>query len=304
MNEHSASRTALVTALMRARHTRLDPCPLIEDSLGDTLVPDVVRARLRELALAAMDETTRAKALAVPEAVVDDYLRNVPAYANVILRSRYTEDALRLAVSKGLDQYVLIGAGFDSFSLRRPPFARGVDVYEVDHPATQALKLDRLAACGVSIPASTHFIAADLGKESLGAALSRSPFRADQPAFLSWLGVTMYLAREANAASLRSIAECAAADSELVFSYLDEAVLMSATPSGGFRKLQASVASVGEPFLSGFDPAALGDELRQVGLTLIEDVNGEELVERYDSAGTNGLRCASTSHIAWARVAS
>jgi methyltransferase (TIGR00027 family) len=176
-------------------------------------------------------------------------------------------------------------------------------VYEIDHPATQGLKLERLKQCGVTPTGSTHFIAADLGVEDLRMALSRSPFRSDRPAFFSWLGVTMYLTREANMASLRAMAECGVPGSELVFTYFDESVLKPKPQTNGFRTLQKTVASVNEPFISGFDPAALEQELRQVGLTLVEDLNGPEIVKRYDSAGTNGLQSSPTSHIAWVRVA-
>jgi methyltransferase (TIGR00027 family) len=310
MREHVASRTALAASLMRARHARLDPMPLIDDRWGDRLVPDSVRRAVREMAIAVADGGAAgagagagaAAGEASPDPIVDDFLRGNPAYANVILRSRYTEDALEIAVANGVRQYVVIGAGFDSFSLRRPAFAQDVDVFEIDHPATQDLKLERLEKCGVTPSASTHFVAADLGVEDLRAALSRSPFRPDQPAFFSWLGVTMYLTREANMTALRAIVACSAPGSELVFTYLDERALRSRRGSDGFRGLQRAVAALNEPFVSGFDPLALGEDLLRIGLTLREDLNGEAIVRRYDAAGTNGLRSSRASHIAWARA--
>src|SRR6185437_16545034 len=135
----------------------------------------------------------------------------------VIIRSRYAEDALKAAAQRGTRQYVLIGAGFDSFVLRRPAFANGIEIFEIDHPATQALKIERIRACGITLPASVHFIAADLASETLASALARSSFRGGEPAFFSWLGVTVYLTREANMATLRAVASSSAAGSELVF---------------------------------------------------------------------------------------
>jgi methyltransferase (TIGR00027 family) len=201
MENLAASRTALATSLMRAAHTRLDPHPLIDDPWGDRLVPESVR-----------------------ELYMDESLLGSRAYANVITRSRYAEDKLQAAVAKGVAQYVLIGAGFDSFALRRPAFAAPLQIFEIDFPATQQLKRQRIAACGLSLPACVHFIAADLAQESVAAALSRSGFDSERLTFFSWLGVTMYLTREANLATLRSIASCAPAGSELVFTYLDECV--------------------------------------------------------------------------------
>jgi len=302
LDAQSASRTALAVALMRARHVRLDPNPLLDDAWGDRLVPDSVREAIRNRALSGMSARERERAEASPESIVDEYLRNLAAYGNVILRSRFAEDALATAVLRGVRQYVLVGAGFDSFALRRPPFAHEVTVYEVDHPATQGLKLRRLAECGVAAPLSTNFVAADLGKEDLASALSRTPFRSDELTFFSWLGVSMYLTRDANRAALRAIARCGAPGSELVFTYLDQAVFEPSSESKGFEALRNTVASVSEPFVSGFDPRTLREELREVGLELVQDLDGPELVRLYDSAGINRLESTSASHIAVARV--
>lgn len=279
MDKLAASRTALATSLMRAAHTRLDPHPLIEDPWGDRLVPESVRAT-----------------------IADQSLLQSRAYPNVITRARYAEDALQESLAKGITQYVLIGAGFDSFVLRRPAFCADLRIFEIDFPATQALKLERIAACGITLPASVHFIAADLSEESVAAALARSPYRPDQSTFFSWLGVSMYLTREANLATLKSVASCAPAGSELVFTYFDERLFQAR--SEAFQALEKRVAAVGEPFLSGFNPAALDADLAECGLELIEDLSGGEVAARYDRDGQHGLGQSVFSHIALARVMS
>src|ERR1700734_1995239 len=126
----TASRTALATSLMRAAHTRLDPHPLIDDPWGDRLVPDSVRDLLRGVALSALEAGARAEAMKSPESIVDNYLLARAAYSNVIIRTRYTEDALKAAIAQGIRQYVMIGAGFDSFALRRPEFAADLEIFE------------------------------------------------------------------------------------------------------------------------------------------------------------------------------
>lgn len=302
MNASDASRTALATALMRARHSRLDPAPLFDDPWGDRLVPDSVRDALLQRALQRLDDAGRARAQTRPQAALDAMLRASAAYADVILRARCTEDALRAAVARGVRQYVLVGAGFDSFACRRPDWAGDLEVHEVDHPATQQLKRQRLAECGVAESPWLHFIPADLSRETLGDALARSAFRPAEPAVFAWIGVTMYLRREANLAALHDIARCAAPGSELVFTYVDEAALdpaSAATPA--FRLLQSQVAAVGEAFVSGFDPQALPGLLQGAGLALQEDVNGVDLLARYDPAGINGLQAAAEAHVARAR---
>src|SRR5208283_4706206 len=120
----------------------------------------------RDLAVAKLASDSGAGTMA-PEAALDAMLLAGSGFTNVIMRARYTEDALRDSVARGTRQYVIIGAGFDSFALRRPAFAEGVAVFEIDRPATQALKRRRIGECGESIPESLHFIAADLSKEHL-----------------------------------------------------------------------------------------------------------------------------------------
>jgi methyltransferase (TIGR00027 family) len=278
MEDSTASNTALSTALMRSLHTRLDPHPLIEDLWGERLVPDELRSRFD-----------------------DARLLSSPAFPNVITRTRYAEDALRTAVGRGIRQYVLIGAGFDSFCLRRPDFAQGLEIFEIDHPATQTLKVSRIAACGISLPPTVHFVAADLSKQSVAQALAGSSFDNAQLAFFSWLGVTMYLTRDANLATMRSVAQCSPPGSELVFTYMEAARLQS--PSKAFEETQKQVSARGEPFLSGFDPGAIAADAAHCGLELIEDLSGVAALARYSRSDDPAPSRPSSSHVALARVA-
>jgi methyltransferase (TIGR00027 family) len=262
-SEAPVSSTAIGTALMRAAHSRADPDPLIDDVWADRLVPTFARAAYRDKAVEIKISQTGGRVTVAPEAALDAMLLSGSGFTNVIMRARYTEDALRDSVARGTRQYVIIGAGFDSFALRRPPFAAGVVVFEIDRPTTQGLKRRQIAQCEQSVPEFLHFIAADLATDDLAAALARGTFRSDLPALFSWLGVTMFLTREANLETLRSIASCSAPGSELVFTYLDDRIFLS--PSERFLKMSESVRSVGEPFQSGFDPKRLAGDLRHVG---------------------------------------
>jgi methyltransferase (TIGR00027 family) len=277
MDDAAASSTALATALMRSLHSRLNAHPLIDDPWGERLVPEENRLQFEQASLLAS-----------------------PAFPNVITRTRYAEDALAAAAARGVNQYVLIGAGFDSFCLRRPPFAAQIHIFEIDHPATQALKLSRIRACGVSLPDSVHFVAADLSRQGLGEALAATRYDAHRPAFFSWLGVTMYLTKAANLSTLRAIAGCAPAGSELVFTYMDAARLRS--PSPAFEAVQRRVSAKGEPFLSGFDPQTLAAEIAHCGLELVEDLSGPAALARYARSADATLARPSSSHIALAKI--
>jgi methyltransferase (TIGR00027 family) len=302
MIESSPSRTALSTSLMRAVHSRRDPSPLLDDPWGDRLVPKSERDRFGQRILARMDSDARAAALRAPGSILDDFLLTNVAYPGVVIRSRYTEDALREATNRGARQYVLIGAGFDSFALRRPSFSETLEIFEIDHPATQAFKIQRIKDCGISLPPSVHFVSADLANEDLAAALARSSFRRDEPAFFSWLGVTVYLTREANLATLRAVANVGAPGSVLVFTYVDQIEFVS----GGSRSLgdanAQAVAMMGEPYVSGFNPKEIANDLAHIGLELVEDLDGPKMSERYGRIGTNALRPSDSLHIALARV--
>lgn len=304
MKPRTPSATALRASLMRALHARTDPHPVLDDPWGDRLVPAEARAALYEAVRTQVPGLPEHPGESTMRSVLDVALRSVAAYANVVLRSRHAEEALERALARGVRQYVLVGAGFDSYALRRPPSAAGLRVVEIDHPDTQALKRACIAKSGVALPDTVDFVAADLAQETLAAALRRSALRLSEPAFFSWLGVTMYLSREANLATLRDIAATAAPGSELVFSYLDAAVLRlpEADQPEPFRALRERVAASGEPFLSGFDPATLARDLAPLGLAVVEDLSDDELARRYDPEGRNGFVTSAHSRIAHART--
>ncbi|MCW5892228.1 MAG: class I SAM-dependent methyltransferase [bacterium] len=302
MTGDGASRTALVAALMRAVHRRTARPPLVDDPWAARLVSAEEQAELarRILDAATPDVHARLAALDDVDAILDATLPRHPTYGGVVLRSRVAEDALADAVARGAGQYVLVGAGFDSFCVRQPGFARGLAIFEIDHPATQAAKRERLAACDADVPANVRFVAADLAREPLAAVLGRCGFSATVPAFFSWLGVTIYLPRDANLATLRGVATAAAGGSELVFTYTDQRVLDARPPA--LEAQRARLAAAGEPWVSGFDPTTLARELAAVGLFLVEDLGPRELAARWCAGRSDGLTPGRIGHVARARV--
>jgi len=303
MNDGGPSQTALTAALMRAVHTRRDHPRLIDDPWGDQLVSAAEKAALCQRALdgANPDARKRLETLSSQQAVIDAVLRAHGTYGGVIIRSRYAEDALEDAVAHGVRQYVLLGAGFDSFIIRQPAFARDIDIFEIDHPASQALKRQRLDECAVTIAPNVHFVAADLSQESPASVLARCNFSRTVPAFFSWLGVTIYLSRDANLATLQGIATSAAPGSEIVFTYIDQQALEGGR-SATFETMRANRATQGEPWISGFNPATLANELRGLGLVLVEDLGSPELRERYCAGRADGLSPGMSGHVARAQV--
>ncbi|MGA8515198.1 MAG: class I SAM-dependent methyltransferase [Burkholderiaceae bacterium] len=292
----------MTTSLIRALHTRHDPLPLLHDPWGDRLVPASGVEFIHQKALLSLSAQALARPATLSMSPGDSWLHSRPFYTGVITRSRFAEDALLAAVKRGVRQYVLLGAGFDSFSLRRPDGVRDLVVYEIDHPATQAVKRQRMAVCQVTPRAPVHYIAANLSKEGVAAALLRSDFRFNEPVFFSWLGVTMYLSRTDNLGLLGAIGQLAAPGSEVVFNYFDQEAFFDNTGSGPFSEMQRSVTAIGEPLLSGFDPAHLAKDLHGIGLSLQEDLDDAQTLQRYDRLGANGLQPLGWSHVARASV--
>jgi methyltransferase (TIGR00027 family) len=209
---------------------------------------------------------------------------------------------LAAAVERGVRQYVIVGAGLDSFGLRRPGFASEVEIFELDHPDTQQFKLARLAECGGLTPSRVQYVGADLAVEGVAEALRRAPFDPEAPSFFSWLGVTAYLTREANLRTLQSIASCGAPGSELVFDYGDQQAYDNPPNDERWVRIRDRLARVGEPWISGFHPAQLDDDLRAVGLELVENLSPAELHRRYCAASPDELTPSPNHYLARACV--
>ena len=194
------------------------------------------------------------------------------------------------------------GRGSTRSPCARPDLQDRLRIIEIDHPATQASKRERIREAGLTPPPNLHFAPADLEKESLAEVLSRTPYDPARPAFFSWLGVTMYLTGDAIRATLRSLRGSAAAGSQLVFDYLDRAVFAPENQSPTFSRLVEIVRRVGEPMIFGFDPSALGAELAAQGFRLLEDLGPEAQEALYFVGRTDGLRPYGSAHLARAAV--
>lgn len=202
-------------------------------------------------------------------------------------RSRYAEDKLAEALARGVRQYVILGAGLDTFAYRNSH--SGLHVFEVDHPATQAWKRECLQAGKISPPASLTFAPVDFETETLPHGLEQAGFATGQPAFFSWLGVTAYLARETVLQTLRWIISICPHNG-VAFDYAVPRSSLNFAQQRAFDALAGRVASAGEPFVGFFDPPDLARELREMGFTQLEDLGCEEINDRYFRQRTDDLR--------------
>lgn len=271
------SRTAQRVAMRRAAHQVLDEPP---------------RVFVDPLAIAIADRDTEA-------APGSSYSRALRAF--IAARSRYAEDQLAAAVERGVRQYVVLGAGLDTFAYRNPLRSSGLHVFEVDHPATQAWKRARLDQAGIAIPDDMTFVAVNFETQSLDDRLQEAGFRRTASAFFSWLGVTPYLSRAAFDATIRFIAGMPPG-SGLAFDFAVERSLLSPLQQRLLDALAERVARAGEPFQLFFDPDALASDLAQFGFGDIEDLDGDEINARYFAGRSDGLSVSGGGHLLSCRV--
>ncbi len=220
--------------------------------------------------------------------------------AFLVARSRFTEATLAEAVARGVGQYVLLGAGLDTFAYRNP--FPDLKVFEIDHPATQGWKRERLAEVGMSLPANVVFAAADFERETLRDVFARAGFDFTRPGVVAWLGVVPYLTREAVMAVLGFVVANLKPGSEIVFDYPGAVEGQPHESRAAFAALAARVAAAGEPFLTTFEPEALASELRALGFREIVDLDSPALTARYFDARSDGLAVRGLGHLLKARV--
>jgi len=281
MRENRPSATAQRVAIRRAAHQILDQPKVLDDPIA-----------LRIIGAESASEL-RADPQSLERTPLARYLR-----AFMAVRSRFAEDELAHAVERGACQYVVLGAGLDTFAYRNPyPALR---VFEVDHPVTQAWKRERLGEAEIPIPSALTFAPVNFENQTLPEGLRQSGFNFEEPTFFSWLGVTPYLTQDAITATLQFVA-ARPAGSGIVFDYAISPSLLSRSELWVFDALAKRVAAAGEPFQTFFDPPALTVDLRAKGFVQVEDLDGKTLNARYFQDRKDGLRVGSLAHMmaAW-----
>jgi methyltransferase (TIGR00027 family) len=197
-------------------------------------------------------------------------------------RSRIAEDALSKAVERGIRQIVILGAGLDTFALRNPHSARQVRIYEVDHPATQAWKCQRLAEAQLALPPWLILVPVDFERDDLGETLVGAGFQQNSPAFFTWLGVVPYLTQEAVVGTLDYMASIQ--NSEVVFDYMEPPQAFSEEMRGLVTERTERLEKMDERWASRFEPAGMEAILHSHGFCDIEDINFEGIKSRFGRA--------------------
>jgi methyltransferase (TIGR00027 family) len=261
--------TAERTALWRALHVEMDAPPhVFEDVVGLKLVSPAAGWRERP----DMSPFTR------------------PFRASILARARYVEDLIAEQVARGVAQYVILGAGLDTFAQRKPELASRIQVFEVDRPASQEWKRRRLLELGFGVPPFLHFVPVDFeAGDAWWVRLGASGFDPGKPAVVASTGVSMYLTKEAIMATLRRVATFAQG-STLVMSFMLPIELNDPAIRFGVERAAAGAKANGTPWLSFFTPAEMLALAREAGFGQVAHVSAVALAERYFADRTDGLR--------------
>lgn len=261
MKPNEPSRTALMIARQRAAHQLLEHGSILNDPFA-------------------------LKILREDENVVLQFANAHPAASIGRLftaaRSRIAEDALSKAVEGGIRQIVILGAGLDTLALRNPHAAQQMRIYEVDHPATQAWKLQRLAEAQIALPPLLIFVPVDFERDDLAKQLAAAGFQQKSPAFFTWLGVVPYLTQDAISRTLDFISSVS--NSEVVFDYMESPEASSNELKQIEKERTEQLKKMGERSVSRFEPPRIVAILGSHGFSAIEDINFQEIASRFGHA--------------------
>jgi len=262
--------TAVRTALWRALHVQLDPPPhVFEDQVG--------------LQLAAPEAGWQGRPDMHPQ-------WTAPFRASIVARARFLEDLLAEQVGRGVGQYVILGAGLDTFAQRRPELASRLLVFEIDRPGPQAWKRGRLVTLGFGVPDWLRLVPVDFESgDSWRGKLAAAGFDPGKPAVVASTGVSMYLSREANAATLREIATLAPG-STVAMTFLVPPELAHPSVRPGIERAIEGARASGTPFVSLFAPAEILEMARAAGFRAPRHVSADDLAQRYFANRADGLR--------------
>ena len=271
MQQAKPSLTGELTAIMRAIHQTADEEPKI---LSDSIAPRLVATMRKD----------------------DEWLTPILGHpfakqwrAGFLIRNRYAEDCLAEGVDRGLQQYAILGAGLDTFPFRQPPWARPLRIYEIDHPATQRWKSERLAAARIAIPPNLTFVPFDFERTSLADDSRAANFDFGAKTFCSWLGVTQYLTPEAIHGTLEFVLSLPRS-SEIVFSFVVSLEALSGVEAEAQMMAASKCAEIGEPWLTTFRADDLKAQLRAMGFSDVIHLTPDEADQRYIKHRRDGLQ--------------
>ena len=287
--DNKSSMTALIAAFSRVYHAEYDEPKIFHDPIARQLMTEEEYQQIKGYMIGGLDffAPEMKSKLTAPEDILKWVVQTQLA-PTPLARARYCEDMVMNAMRVGARQYVILGAGMDTFAYRNPELLSEIQVFEVDHPDTQTFKRMKVNEAGWAIPDNLHYVPVDFTKDDLTEQLVKSGFNIKKITFFSWLGVTYYLGKQDIEAMIKTISSISPDGSSLLFDYADDKFLTS-----DVKRVQNQIAmakAAGEPMHSGFSYFELEDLLAEYGLLLYEHLTASDIDNCYFANRSDYLR--------------
>jgi methyltransferase (TIGR00027 family) len=298
LKQNESSLTSLVSAFGRAYHSKHDTPKIIDDYLAQDLISpqefaDISKNMVQGIPFFNLDIANKHQD--DPDAILK-WITHVQLSPTPLARAAYCEAIILHELNLGLKQYVILGAGLDTFAYRNPLLREQLDIFEVDYPATQQFKKQRLSEAALEIPGNLHFVSMDFTGDFSCLNLIKEGFDPQAKTFFSLLGVSYYLTKEENARLITELFADLPAGSSIVFDYADERLWDEKGLSGRVDKMLQMAAASGEPMKSCFAYHEIEQLLEQAGLLIYEHLSPAEINDRFFSNRSDELTAFETIH--------
>lgn len=298
LKQNESSLTSKVAAFGRAYHSKYDTPKIFDDYLAQDLISaqefsDISMNMVQGISFFNIDIANQHQD--DPDAILK-WITHVQLSPTPLARAAYCEALLLHELTLGLKQYVILGAGLDTFGYRHPELKDLLEIFEVDYPATQEFKKQRLSDAGLEVPVDLHFVPMDFTREFSSSNLIGQGFDSQAKTFFSLLGVSYYLTKEENARLITELFSGLPAGSSIVFDYADEQLFEEKGLSGRVEKMVQMAAASGEPMKSCFAYHEIEQLLEQAGLLIYEHLSPAEINDRFFSNRNDALTAFETIH--------
>lgn len=293
------SLTALVSCFARGYHSLKSHNPIFQDDVAHSLLHEEEKQFIASNwanAIPFFDKEKSESLKSFDEKL--EWVMNNQTIPQLVSRARYAEDGLKSAINRGFRQYIILGAGLDTFTFRQENLPQDFTIYEVDHPATQAFKRKRLEEMGMKVPNNLKFVPVDFKTDSLRDELLENGYDVQKYSYFSLLGVVMYLEKRDFFKLLSDVSELARNGSSFVFDYLDNEAFGETTAAKKMTQMRQITAQTGEPMKTSFDPFELDRQLQDCNMLLYENLSPDNIEEMYFSDRTDGLHAFDHFHFA------
>ena len=285
---NKTSITALMSAFGRAYHTQNVENPIFADTKVRELMTDEEHSMIADHILSGIDFFAPDKKDSFQNSEETlKYLVNTQIAPTPLARAAFCEEALKTSMQTGTEQYVILGAGLDTFAFREQDFLKRYEVFELDHPLTQKDKKERIKRAGWTLPEKLHFVPIDFTKDNIGDKLIEAGFKPEKKVFFSWLGVCMYLEQSAIEKVLQNLSALAADGSDLIFDYADDGLFQA--EERRVQNMLAMAKAGGEEMKSCFDQMSLELMLSSHHFLTYEHLSRREIQNRFFSERNDWL---------------